>query len=551
MPGTGKTTCFKIAKQLVDAMGVGIVISTAYTGIAASLVDGLLFLSTFKYNQKRSPTSNLNDIKDSAIDEMRRKIQAGKLVILLIDECSQIPLEWIATLDRRLRQATGLDAHFGGVMCIFGGDFHQIESMSGTGVPKGMMLFAEKNDQCVTKIGTSAHAGCLLVKEMKCLQLVDIVRSKDPTHTDFVDRMSDGNPPSMEDLKSIQPITNIELRDPEWLDATFIVCTNLERRIIIHERVQQYAKHHGVPILRWLAKLEDNVDPAQIHKDECVHWEFFVPYVLGYLLLNLNSYLKLARGTPVKYYSVTFIDDKVRKRVEDRLKRAKPGEFVTLDEPPDSIQVTPVDEECRMRCSTLFQSLEKQEIDCNEPGKPPTQTQKVFANYKNDPVIPIPREKTSADWKSYIVQDKNCSLARIKIQPRFAVDMAFAMTPEKAQGCTMKKVVAVFQKRLGISKQFDLARFLVTISRVELGKHLRLLLSGDPTCKSTWGSLHYLTKLKANEDVMCFLAGFDSNDEGACKTWNAEDALKCRNDRLEARSSTSKRKKRFPMPGVI
>jgi hypothetical protein len=73
-------------------------------------------------------------------------------------------------------------------------------------------------------------------------------------------------------------------------------------------------------------------------------------------------------------------------------------------------------------------------------------------------------------------------------------------------------------------------------------------MSGDPTDDNTWGALLYLTKLKANEDVICFLAGFDANDGGACKTWNAKNALQCRADLREVRKNSATRKHRLPIP---
>ena len=73
--------------------------------------------------------------------------------------------------------------------------------------------------------------------------------------------------------------------------------------------------------------------------EESCFWEMYVPEALGYLTFNINTNKGLANGIPIKYHSVSFGDADRLDNFERRLDGAAPGEVITLDRPPDVMNV--------------------------------------------------------------------------------------------------------------------------------------------------------------------------------------------------------------------
>ena len=73
--------------------------------------------------------------------------------------------------------------------------------------------------------------------------------------------------------------------------------------------------------------------------EESCFWEMYVPEALGYLTFNINTNKRLANGIPIKYHSVSFGDADCLDNFERRLDGAAPGEVITLDRPPDVMNV--------------------------------------------------------------------------------------------------------------------------------------------------------------------------------------------------------------------
>ena len=65
----------------------------------------------------------------------------------------------------------------------------------------------------------------------------------------------------------------------------------------------------------------------------------YVPEALGYLTFNINTNKRLANGIPIKYHSISFGDADRLDNFERRLDGAAPGEVITLDRPPDVMNV--------------------------------------------------------------------------------------------------------------------------------------------------------------------------------------------------------------------
>ncbi len=73
--------------------------------------------------------------------------------------------------------------------------------------------------------------------------------------------------------------------------------------------------------------------------EESCFWEMYVPEALGYLTFNINTNKRLANGILIIYHSVSFGDPDRLDNFERRLDGAAPGEVITLDRPPDVMNV--------------------------------------------------------------------------------------------------------------------------------------------------------------------------------------------------------------------
>ena len=65
----------------------------------------------------------------------------------------------------------------------------------------------------------------------------------------------------------------------------------------------------------------------------------YVPEARGHLTFNINTMKGLANGIPIWYHSVSFEDEYHLENLERRLVGAAPGEVITLDRPPNVVNV--------------------------------------------------------------------------------------------------------------------------------------------------------------------------------------------------------------------
>ena len=111
----------------------------------------------------------------------------------------------------------------------------------------------------------------------------------------------------------------------------------------------------------------------------------------------------------------------------------------------------------------------------------------------------------------------------------FPVEPAFAMTVEKAQGRTLKRVILALSNRSAHNCQMDYASLYVSLSRVKHREDMRLLLAGE-TIVQQIQSLEYCTKLKRNKAITAFFEGFKPtvpHQERLDIHWDREVAYEC------------------------
>ena len=119
--GTGKTFTFNTLLAAVRAQNL-VALGVAFSGIAATLLDnGRTFHSRFKAPLRPDATSVLNITAQS---DLAKLIRMTRLIVM--DEAPMAHRYHLEALDRTLRDLMGSEEPFGGKVLVLGGDFRQV-----------------------------------------------------------------------------------------------------------------------------------------------------------------------------------------------------------------------------------------------------------------------------------------------------------------------------------------------------------------------------------------------------------------------------------------
>ena len=226
--------------------------------------------------------------------------------------------------------------------------------------------------------------------------------------------------------------------------------------------------------------------------------------VLGaesFITANLQGKALLANGTPCIPHSFTFDTPNKCHSFEHRYRAAMPGEVVTLTEQdiPYSLNVIPWPKDEDNKKLSMGYSLMKRSI-----------------------VVPLGRTRT---WSHNSKEEAGCIVmggsgfdqSKAFLHDRLPIDLGFAMTFDKVQGRTMKKIILVLEHRP--TRNIDFHLLLVSLSRTCGFSSMHFLThNGRPAVEA----LKHLCDLEPSADVMQFLAGY--NGAQGC-LWNANLAL--------------------------
>lgn len=119
--GTGKTYCFNAILCAVRAKGQA-ALAVASSGIAATLLEGgRTFHSRFKVPVNINDKSTCSISAQSPLAKLIRKAP-----IIIWDEAPMGHRHWMEALDRSMRDITQVNLPFGGKVVVLGGDFRQV-----------------------------------------------------------------------------------------------------------------------------------------------------------------------------------------------------------------------------------------------------------------------------------------------------------------------------------------------------------------------------------------------------------------------------------------
>ncbi len=166
----------------------GLLLKVAYTGIAASLIDGktLHLIGHISVGSNKSGTVKMSK-------QVKQKLQEfwKSYMYLIIDECSMVSKSFLAKLSHHIgiaKQCPGednkCDDSFGSINIIFGGDFHQFPPVA-KGKREGLYYPVDlARDSHESQIGRAIYKEFMTVvilREQMCV--------KDPDWRDFLDHL--------------------------------------------------------------------------------------------------------------------------------------------------------------------------------------------------------------------------------------------------------------------------------------------------------------------------------------------------------------------------
>lgn len=572
-PGCGKSYVISTITEVASIMGLGHIATCSYNGIAAVNVDGSTICSLLSINDRTDTGKHWHLSDSNDIEELRCRLSHEDLCGLVVDEISTVDTRIIALLHHRLQQVmNNYSQPFGGVPIFFFGDFNQLGPVQKTFIPKDMMTWAVRNrinssnrqfhepptrdpsqlpkpqrpskavwKQRCTKIfvksktaaekkeeeeanrfkpGSLAYAGCLLLSEFKRYQLLEQTRSIDALHTAFVERLSDGEPITIDDIKLYDHLSKEDVaKDPEkWKFAPVLVSTNAERLNIVRMKAQMWAKQNDTYVFKWRTRLRKEVNrPSSetlesVRDENAFYWQYFVARAPSNLGHNINGQLALVNGAPLLCHSLTFADAADFERVQALLE--------SNDAPPYGSEII-ISEPAAVNMVVL-PSLD---------DKPPSSHRKEqldllrkFSISEEEIVIPI-TASTTGDFGtfSYFTRDYLAPIATAEVRQPFPFDLAFSITVHKAQGRTLPQVVVDLNFHDTHYSRMEFAAVFVALSRVKSRADIRLLghkRSADKICYES--AYKHLTLLHPREEALAFLYGF-SDAQGS--TWDQERAL--------------------------
>ena len=450
-PGNGKSKLVETLDGMAERMSSGVVIKNAYMGSAAVNINGTTLLKFWdipvfedKQTKKlgRWDPTKLQKLKTLLGDDIHR------ICCIVLDEVSTVQPYMLACLNARLQEMFQNDKLWGGRAVVLLGDFDQKPPTAGgkaNTLPGSVMEPLERGIGATTsesarKLDSTRMGGWLLSKA-RYIKLTSQHRaSGDVAHTATLNEMSEAGRITVDHLKKYKQLSSEDLAGGDFRFATMIVTGNNERREISARQAERWAEHFGVFNVRWARKRkeqswkgrpqpEDNVT----HALGCsLFWELFIPGAKGYLnTYGINADIGLANGTEIKYHSLSFEHQKDERNLMSKLNAARPGDTVTIEEPPTAINVELYADFAGDTGST---KAEKEDARAAwlESGKG-----SITADGRV--IIPVSlRDGSPIPYKTEYIPGCNETgrwyrASQIKMKDHFPIEPAFAVTVDKAQ----------------------------------------------------------------------------------------------------------------------
>ena len=449
-PGCGKSYIVDVFDRVSQIMSVGEQIRVAFLGIAAVNINGATMIRLFDIPTfQKKGNQRVRDWNPKRLEEFKSMFDLQKVSAIIIDEISTVQPHMLGYINARLQEATqNYDSPFGGIAVVLLGDFDQLPPVGGTSIPELAMtmlqrnidntghgkmnaplLLNKKDDEA--NITSIARRGVEVFLKANHVKLTRQHRSEDRDHTELLNRMSNGEAITPGDFDTYKLLGAL---DKEFEFATILTPGNRERLEFNWMQSLRWAHQNNTNVVRWHKRIKENTwkgkpkDAEGLRRsweDRCF-WELFVPNAIGYITFNLNVQKGIANGLPVKYESISFLDKDFENGFLDQLRCSDPGEVITIDQPPDFINV---------------------EIFPDIPGDDNTTARNVAhrkewkgGSLSNDGRIVIPisiiQNKRDLKWTTSSIRGGggfNFRPSRVQLADFFPLEPGFSVTLHKAQ----------------------------------------------------------------------------------------------------------------------
>jgi hypothetical protein len=437
--------------------------------------------------------------------QMKKTIRdnIGDASIIIIDEISTVSALLFYAIDRVLQQAFDNTSPFGGKSIVMLGDFKQIAPCGEKTIAE--VLTSEYTCQPNLKVninqrGNKGKEKRAMEKEEKIkkihgvvaglfskfhkIELTEQERAKgDEVQTKLLAEITfqrSGPPLTSQLLNGFQELTSELLaKDPAFQDAPYAVASNEERIVFNMLQAKRFAMKNKQPIFRWVLRIRsgkqtksDDLSEAFISSggaDELV--VLFVPGMPMIMTSKCaHSSWNLVNGTHCNAHSFSYKDTTILERIMSKSGSFKPGEIVKVDQ-PDYINVeclvNPHDNSKGTFIHPVAQEVNKNAMTAFYKHAPPS----VRSIWTTGKTISVPSTQTHA------------------------LEAGFAVTFEKLQGSTVKRLVLVLNKisayKLGT---ITLNKIYVAMSRVRNHTHMAVFPSSE-------SDMLHLTKLTFSDGL--------------------------------------------------
>ena len=542
--GTGKTAFLLWVKKGLEDEGCR-VFTTTFNNINALHAKGSTTCSAIDFPHlfcaDRLITLTPSQLQTfMEVTGINRNPDCVKLIFM--DESSNYAPFHIANFEAGCRQATGINAPFGGIRVIFLGDLYQLGPVKAgmTLAQAVVQVSLHQHRNMVDAFNRGPRTNAASRKKIKLLPPDDkrlqpghpfregamILRSArwfnftkqerchgDTAHTAFIVKLGTGGSITREDMQRYKHLSARDLEQEKWLRAPMISTMNHERLIYAHCRCLALAKYLDQPVIRWLANVRTKGPlDAVVGTDDPAYYEYFFASMKGYLSAGICKSLGLVNALGIRYHSIVPASMADRDKICAACRRGS-SFLVTLDEtphcinveiPPESLKDLPVGAADELRRISL-NTDEDESDDEEEKGvaRLPSSTKPKAKKI----IIPvIPGASRSEPFRIFSLKEPLNRALDGKYRTHFPLEMNSVMTVNKAEGQTIiGGLILAVSKR----EKFDFRHngVYVGMSRTESGDEVRLFLLGDTEWERQQ-SIEYLYKLQPDPAIKGLFAGF-------------------------------------------
>lgn len=540
LPGTGKSFVIDVISQCVSYLKLGIVLKTAHYGIAAMNISGSTLHKLFKINCHEGINSK-SELRDQDLIDLQTKLQSKSLFMIVIDEISNVPPHLFQRVNRRLQSIRNCDKPFGGLAVLLVGDFLQKKPPASIPLVHGLMYlvvtedinerkehsdfvptqqfpYKKKRIDGLRDQNSNTYLGLKLFERFQLLMLKEQQRaSQDIEHVKLLEKMCrQESKVRVEDFNIYQHLSKQDM-DGDFQDATFIVSTNRERHNVSFHMAQVFAIKHKTPIIRWRLEVKQWLNRPNIQEEfdlidkDPIFYDHFVKGIDCYCTENINPTMMVGNGTKVKLHSLVFETIEQENHVLRMVTNSEGGQIITIPFAPICVNV-------ELYHDNFNEKIKKQLQRSSVPFNGRTNI-----SMEQKIVVSILKSKIGGKLKPMptIVTPTCCTPSRVFIQRMFPLELSAAVTVDKAQGRTLKKVVACLSQRCDNLYEMDINSIFVALSRVRKKNDLRLLIHSDST---TSRQLKYIEHLCQDREYFDYMGGFQG-EKNQPQTWNRTSAL--------------------------